>query len=414
MLETNAQAAAVRSRWRSTIKVALLGLLVISCAADDAGEPVTRRGLVLVDPQVRARQLASMPAGQRVAWCSIQAARTAPAPVARLQALPNGPDNASEPFALAVMTGGAAALAGDRTAAGSLAGLLDQWAQAGALTEVEQPTANTFYALDRTLLPTIVAFSVIRDDPALAPAPRERIQGWLERLVLLRRTPRADEATARNNHHYLRGSVDAAWGSLVGDDARFRRGLAAYRDAVANMRPDGSFPLETRRGARALWYQRHAIASLVVIAEIAALQGVDLYGYSVNGRDLHLALRFLLDGIDEPSRVWRYASANDKPRTQPDYRQQDLGFLEPRGHRRHYMAWAEIYMARFPQRPESRRLATLVTRPGFRPMLDDYSGGDTTCMFAPAGPTCGAGHLTCKRPLAGPLRTSDGQPDQRE
>ena len=36
------------------------------------------------------------------------------------------------------------------------------------------------------------------------------------------------------------------------------------------MRPDGSLPLETRRGARALWYQRHAIASLVVIAEIAA------------------------------------------------------------------------------------------------------------------------------------------------
>ena len=68
------------------------------------------------------------------------------------------------------MAGGAAALAGDRAAAGSLAGLLDQWAQAGALTEVEQPTANTFYALDRTLLPTIVAFSVLRDDPALEPA----------------------------------------------------------------------------------------------------------------------------------------------------------------------------------------------------------------------------------------------------
>ena len=157
------------------------------------------------------------------------------------------------------------------------------------------------------------------------------------------------------------------------------------------MRPDGSLPLETRRGARALWYQRHAIASLVVIAEIAALQGVDLYGYRVDGRDLHLGLRFLLDGIDDPSRVWPYAAANDKPGPQPDYRHQDLGFLEPRGHGRHYMAWAEIYLARFPLRPESRRLTTLLTKPGFRPMLDDYSGGDTTCMFAPAGPPAAPG-----------------------
>ena len=206
---------------------------------------------------------------------------------------------------------------------------------------------------------------MLRDDPALEPATRERIQGWLERLVLLRRPPRADEPTARNNHHYLRGSVDAAWGALVGDDARFGRGLAAYRDAIAAMRPDGSLPLETRRGARALWYQRHAIASLVVIAEIAALQGVDLYGYRVDGRDLHLGLRFLLDGIDDPSRVWPYAAANDKPGPQPDYRHQDLGFLEPRGHGRHYMAWAEIYLARFPLRPESRRLTALLDQAGF-------------------------------------------------
>ena len=207
------------------------------------------------------------------------------------------------------------------------------------------------------------------------------------------RPARARDITAQNNHHYLRGSVEAAWGALVGDDAWFDRGLAAYRDAIAAMRPDGSLPLETRRGARALWYQRHAIASLVVIAEIAARQGVDLYGYALDGRDLHLALRFLLDGIDDPSLVWPYAAANDKPGGQPDYRLQDLGFLTTRGHGRHYMAWAEIYMARFPQRPESLRLRALLTRAdaGFRPMIDEYSGGNTSCMFAPAAPRAGAG-----------------------
>ena len=364
--------------------VGLLAILVMSCAADQPPE-VTRPGTVLVDRDARRVALAAMPPAQRDAWCAVPAGLGDPAPVAALRVLADGPDNAGEPFALDIMLGAAAALAGDRAAAASLARLLKRWAGANALARIEQPTANTYYALGRVLLPTIVAFAIVRDDPSLEPAARERVRAWLERLVEARRPPRADEVTARNNHHYLRGSVDAAWGALVGDDARFRGGLAAYRDAIATMRPDGSLPLETRRGARALWYQRHAIASLVVIAEIAAAQGVDLYGYGVDGRDLHLGIRFLLDGIDVPSRVWPYAAANEKPGPQPDYTLQDLTFLDPRGHGRHYMAWAEIYVARFPRRPESRRLLALLARagPGFRPMIDDYSGGNTTCLFAP-------------------------------
>jgi poly(beta-D-mannuronate) lyase len=372
--------------------VAVLGLLVISCSVVDTSkhEPpprVTQPGEVLIDRQARHQALAEMPAAERERWCALRTA-AGPPPLPGLRALPTGPDNAGEPFALAVMDDAAAALAGDRKAVAALARLLDQWAQADALARIEQPTANTFYALDRTLLPTIVAFSIIRDDPQVDPEARARIQGWLGRLVQLRPPPRAGEMTAQNNHHYLRGSVEAAWGALVSDDAWFGHGLAAYRDAIAAMRPDGSLPLETRRGARALWYQRHAIASLVVIAEIAARQGVDLYGYAVDGRDLHQALRFLVDAIDVPSRVWPYAVVNDRPGGQPDYRQQDLGFLVTRGHGRHYMAWAEIYLARFPGRPESRRLLALLNRagPGFRPMIDEYSGGDTTCMFAPAAP----------------------------
>jgi poly(beta-D-mannuronate) lyase len=175
-----------------------------------------------------------------------------------------------------------------------------------------------------------------------------------------------------------------AWGALTGDDRAFQEGIDAYRRALADMRPDGSLPLETRRGARALWYQRHALASLVTIAEMAAVQGQDLYGLEVDGRTIHTAVRFLLDAVDDPRRVWRYAAANERPGPEGDPRRQDLGFLARRGHGRHYMAWAEMYLARFPDRPESRRLLALLARadPSFRPMIDDYSGGDATCFFA--------------------------------
>lgn len=376
--------------------LALLAAFVTGCGGGDAnGDPaaltmarVTRPGEVLFNPQARQRALATMPAPLRDAWClAANEAGAMPAPVTRLRDRPSGPDTASEPFARAVMTATAAGFAGDADARHRLVDLLDQWAQAGALTEIERPTANAYYALDRTLLPTLVGFALLRDTPELTTMPRLRIQAWLQRLDRLRGPDRpstgSGQVSGRNNHHYLRGSVDIAWGALTGDDARFRLGVAAYLDALHDMRPDGSLPLETRRRARALWYQRHAIASLVVIGEIAATQGLDLYDLTVDGKSLHTAVRFLLDAIDDQERVAGYAWA-DQMQSGRHHPRQDLSFLVRRGHGRHYMAWAEIYLARFPARPESRRLLALLagTDPSFRPMVDDYAGGDTTCFFA--------------------------------
>ncbi|MFL5336578.1 MAG: alginate lyase family protein [Geminicoccaceae bacterium] len=301
----------------------------------------------------------------------------------RLRALPR-PDSASEPFALAVMTDAAAGLAGDPWANRDLVELLDHWATARALMGTVRPTANISYALDRTLLPTIVAFSLVREDPGIDRVKVDRIEAWLKSVLKLRRSPGTGEVTAHNNHHLLRASVDMAWGALTNDTTDFEHGIAAYVDALRRMRADGSLPLETARGARALWYQRHAVASLVVIAQMGAVQGIDLFGLQISGRNLHLAISFLLDGIEQPERVWPYAAANDNPGVERSYRDQDLGFVEARGHDRHYMAWAEIYLARFPDRTESRRLLAVLKAadPDFRPMLDEYSGGNTTCYFA--------------------------------
>jgi poly(beta-D-mannuronate) lyase len=285
------------------------------------------------------------------------------------------------------MSDAAAGLAGDAAATASLLRLLDRWARADALWGGDRRAMNRNYALDRTLLPTIVAFATITGRSELQPAARARIAAWLERLVGSRLSPPPESVTRRNNHHYLRGSVDMAWGALANDERRFQAGIAAYRDALAAMRPDGSFPLETARGARALWYQRHSIASLVVIAEIGANQGLDLYGLQDEGRDLHGAIRFLLDAIEQPDLVLPYAAANTNSGIDRAADDQDLSFLDQRGHDRHYMAWVEIYAARFPERPEARRLLALLAErdPDFRPMMDDYSGGATTCFFARPG-----------------------------
>jgi poly(beta-D-mannuronate) lyase len=382
------------------VMLALAAALVTACTAEDAREDehrppaavVTRPGEILFVRAERRSVLAKLPADVLGSWCLVADNGQAPPslpPVRQLRALEEGPDNASEPFAWTVMTEGAATLAGDPAARSALLALLDRWAQGAGLTQLEKGTANSYYALDRTLLPTLVSFSLVRDDPALDALRRDRIERWLGQVARLRgpdrRLPGPREATARNNHYYLRASVSMAWGALTGDDRAFREGIGAYRQALADMRPDGSLPLETARGARAVWYQRHAIASLVTIAEMAATQGIDLYGEAAaGGRTIHKAVGFLLDAAQDPRRVWPYARAGGKPGGDVDYRDQDLDFLVRRGHGRHYMAWAEMYLARFPYRAESRRLLGLLARadPSFRPMIDDYSGGDATCFFA--------------------------------
>jgi poly(beta-D-mannuronate) lyase len=300
-----------------------------------------------------------------------------------------GTDLRVEPFALTAMTETAAYFgAGDARARAALIGLLDRWARGKGLLRFDQRDENNFYTINRSLLPLIESWSLLRDDPALDKRRRARIEDWLTKVVRLRgRTPIGhdqDSVSARNNHAYLSASVDMAWGALQGDDARFRKGIAAYRRALGQMRDDGSLPLETERGARALWYQRHAIASLVTIAQMARVQGYDLWDEAASGgRSLHTAIRFLLDAIKDPALVEGYAAANIKPGPSDDFATQDLGFLVERGHTRHYMAWAEIYLRRFPERAEARDLlATLeAADPGFRPMIDEYSGGATSCFF---------------------------------
>jgi poly(beta-D-mannuronate) lyase len=357
-----------------------------------AAYQVNRPGRILFDREARKSVLGTLPPAQRQALCGQPRQRWPSHPVVKNVTARDdgGPDDRSEPFAWTVMNEAAVAYGlDDAYARRSLVRLLDRWARSGGLTRLNESEVNVYYAVDRSLLPTLVAWSLVRDAPDVERERAQRIDRWLRRVARLRGDlrPRSSEGdlTSRNNHRYLSASVSMAWGALTGDDGAFREGINAYRQALAAMRPDGSLPLETARGARALWYQRHALASLVTIAEMAATQGIDLYGEAAaGGRTIHTAVGFLLDAVRDPRRVWPYARADEKPGSDTDYRDQDLDFLVRRGHGRHYMAWAEMYLARFPNRAESRRLLGLLARadPDFRPMVDDYSGGDATCFFA--------------------------------
>jgi poly(beta-D-mannuronate) lyase len=348
---------------------------------------VTRPDALLFDREARREALAAMPQGQRERVCGAGQGGWPKHGV--VQNVYNG-KQPGEGFALTMMVAGAAAFGMDDFAAAEAAvSNLRRWAEGDALSRFkEDPAPSMYYNLDRTLLPLIVTFSLVRDYPGMAASDQERIAAWLDHLVWRRGPGRErdpDLTSSQNNHRYLSDSVTMAWGIVRGDDDLFRAGIETYFDALGQMREDGSLPLETARGSRALSYQRHAITSLVAIAEMAAAQGYDLYAIEgPQGQSIHRAIAFLLDGIDQTSLVWPYARENENPRSYRNYKVQDLGFMSERGHGRHYMAWAEAYLARFPDTELADRLRQRLAEfgPAEPPLIDDYSGGNMSCFFA--------------------------------
>lgn len=390
--------------------VTLLTVLLPLChsptaPAHAAGTSQTGRDYRISRPGLLAEGPADGGAG---ASCLVPVPASAPAPVRRIAAGDGyGGDEGPQSFAWHVMTSASAGMraeGGAGAADGLVAGLRD-WARADALTALEATgerasNTNIVLTLRHTLIPLLTSWSLVRD--RASSADREAIGNWLGRLVALsdvetgppsaaarfreegRDCAEADYASPFpvsncNNVAYHRDLVAMQWGVLSGDEALYRRGIDRYALALRQMRPDGSLPLETARGARALWYQRLGIGLLVHIAELAALQGHDLYGLRHEGRDIHAAVAFLLDAIGTPALVLPYAMENRDPGPGRDWTRQDLGFLKRRGHGRHYMAWVETYAARFPAHPNTARLLRLLG-PADRPLIDETAGGNASCL----------------------------------
>jgi hypothetical protein len=239
------------------------GLLGAAAALDLQEYRVTRPGEVLFRHAVRRAELATLPESEVQALCGAQRQQWPTHGISRN--VYNG-QQPGETFAWTMMTGAAAAFALDDIAARrAVISNLTRWANGDALGQFKKvPAASMYYNLDRTLFPTIVAFSLVRDHPDFGAADRGLVAAWLDRLVERRGPGRPKDPalmSSQNNHGYLGDSVTMAWGIVGGEDALFRTGVARFVGALDQMRADGSLPLETARGARALHYQRHAIGS---------------------------------------------------------------------------------------------------------------------------------------------------------
>lgn len=304
-----------------------------------------------------------------------------PKPVVGLEATEGyGTDHSANDFSWYIMVHGGRALAGDKKSEELVKQALLMWAEANAFSKTEK-VHDAYYALKRALLPIIVSYTIVKDN--LSDDEQEKIEGWIDPLVrMVDHT--FDGDVDLNNHRYLADSVLTLWGAVVGDGDLYDKGEERYKIALDQMRIDGSLPLETRRGARALWYMRQSLTDLTVIAEVYKANGDDLYSVERSGKNLPLMMDFFLSAVKSPMIIFPYASENYIPGPSKDYTKQDLGFLESRGGKRHYMAFSHAYIRHFGSDDSSAvRLNALMKETGNKelPLIDDYVGGNATCFW---------------------------------
>ena len=198
---------------------------------------------------------------------------------------------------------------GNHTEAHCALAQIDTWAQAQALLDYE-PRSQSWYQVEWTLGSAAITTSVLVNDPTLDPAQLHRVITWLD--VVSRKDLTFERPEDMNNHHYWRALAATATGVVASDDKLFHFGIDAYKDAIKEIDPAGAFPREMARHENAIHYQGFALRPLILIAEFASRQNIDLYAHHSHHRTLRDAILFYGRAVADPSLVKPYTSDAQK------------------------------------------------------------------------------------------------------
>lgn len=236
--------------------------------------------------------------------------------------------------------------------------ILDVWASADAM--LGRVTMQGGFERKWTLGGMALAYLRLRHAPDVDPAAAARIEAWMGRLGRAVKSEYDWPRSLVNNHLYWAALAAASTAIVTGDHALFDWAIATARFGLSQIESDGTLSLEISRGSKALHYHNFAVMPLVVVAEIAAANGIDLYGKP--GGPLHRLVVRVVTDLDDPAYMVRLTGKMQDPAGGA------LG--EPLSG--WHIAWAEVWYAR------TGDPAVLPLLRRYRPMGNYWLGGDMT------------------------------------
>lgn len=217
---------------------------------------------------------------------------------------------------------------------------MGEWADADALSNLTTGTVQLH--IGQTLAALSYSLMQVGNDPAFDSGTKQEILEWLSslsRTMINYVNGREASRTSENNIRYWNGLGAATVGVVTNDKAMFDWGLESVRVGIRQISADGTLPAEMHRAARARQYHFFATMPMIATAELAAVNGVDLYSEE-NGA-LHRLVKLLVNTYDDASYFEQKTGAPQLT---------DGGKIPE-----NMIAWLYIYDQRFPS-PETKRV----------------------------------------------------------
>nr|7XTF_A Chain A, Poly(Beta-D-mannuronate) lyase [Pandoraea apista] len=176
---------------------------------------------------------------------------------------------------------------------------LDAWARSGAMLGRMAHVNNDQSDYMRQWTHGAAAMAYLRTQALASEQQRTDIETWLKRLSAANLAYWDNPKHKRNNHYYWTGVGIMATAVATRDDTLLNTAQGIYRAGIDAIEPDGRLPMEMARKRLALHFHDYATAPLVLMAEMARLQGEDWYTYRQGALE-RLAAR-VADGYRDPS-----------------------------------------------------------------------------------------------------------------
>ena len=238
-------------------------------------------------------------------------------------------------------------------------GWLHHWASGRAfLGEVSRQGGYVRkWALGTVSLAYLKIQNVQRFDSAKQDQIKKWIADWAE-VVRDDYSTDMHKSSRNNNHAYWASWSVGLAGVVLNNRSHFNWMVERQHAAMRQVEDDGTLPLEMKRRSKALHYHVYSTQVLVMIAALAARNGVNLYDLE-NGA-LHRLVKRTVEGLSDPAY-----------------------FVEKTGKKQSWvgkvsggkLAWMEAYYARF----RESDIKSWIDQ--YRPMQNRRIGGNATLLY---------------------------------
>jgi|TARA_B100001094_G_scaffold186405_1_gene180614 hypothetical protein len=250
---------------------------------------------------------------------------------------------------------------------------------------------DTLENVRQTLVGMLIAFDVLRQEKALTVEEDKIIYEWFEKTVaktsIGTNDGSKDKMTPGNHTEASKARIYTLWSILSGDEKYFQAGLKFYGIALNVTRKDGSSSHEIRkqkgksnRSKRGLLKMTQVVGGMVMIAEVFANQGYDLYSFETKkGVTVHKMIDFLITYLGYPD-----SGAKKKAYIDPEI-METKRILKKTGINDNTLGWAHAYVKRFPNKETTKKLIKYYLEPYGWSRYIQNSGGfgiHMSCAYA--------------------------------